>query len=111
MSYKAGIAEAILELKDRNGSSMIALKKFMQGKLASDKKWMNTMFLTALKSGVASGDFVQNKVRVFYQPFHYTACMLALSFLFFGTTGKAVEATHPYKNRKSACLCALGVHG
>ena len=33
MSYKEGIVEAISELKDRTGSSMIAIKKFMQEKL------------------------------------------------------------------------------
>jgi linker histone H1 and H5 family len=63
MSYKAGITSAITELKDRNGSSMIAIKKHMQGQMAADKKWMNSMFLLALKNGVASGEFVQTKVR------------------------------------------------
>jgi histone H1/5 len=33
MSYKAGIIEAITELKDRTGSSMIAIKKVMQDRL------------------------------------------------------------------------------
>mmetsp|Transcript_9208 Transcript_9208/g.17238 ORF Transcript_9208/g.17238 Transcript_9208/m.17238 type:complete len:147 (-) Transcript_9208:167-607(-) len=61
MSYKAGIVKAIDELKDRSGSSMIAIKKHMQANLPKDKKWMNSTFLTALKSGVASGDFVQVK--------------------------------------------------
>jgi len=61
MSYKAGIVKAIDELKDRTGSSMIAIKKHMQANLPKDKKWMNSTFLTALKSGVASGDFVQVK--------------------------------------------------
>ena len=61
MSYKAGIVEAIKELKDRNGSSAIAIKKVMQGKLAKDKKWQNATFLQALKNGVAAGEFVQNK--------------------------------------------------
>ena len=61
MSYKAGIVEAITELKDRNGSSMIAIKKYMQAKLPKDKKWQNATFLQALKSGVAAGDFVQHK--------------------------------------------------
>ena len=63
MSYKAGIAAAIAELKDRNGSSMIAIKKYMQANLPADKKWMNAQFLTALKSGVAAGTFLQTKVR------------------------------------------------
>ena len=61
MSYKAGIVLAITELKDRTGSSMPAIKKHMQAKLPKDKKWLNGMFLKALKAGVASGDFVQVK--------------------------------------------------
>ena len=61
MSYKAGIVKAIDELKDRTGSSMIAIKKHMQANLPKDKKWMNAVFLKTLKAGVASGDFVQNK--------------------------------------------------
>lgn len=61
MSYKAGIVVAITELKDRSGSSMIAIKKFMQDKLPAEKKWQNAVFLSALKSGVASGDFVKVK--------------------------------------------------
>ena len=51
MSYKAGIIEAIQEHKDRTGSSSIAIKKIMQAKLATDKKWMNATFLAALKKG------------------------------------------------------------
>mmetsp|Transcript_13504 Transcript_13504/g.19319 ORF Transcript_13504/g.19319 Transcript_13504/m.19319 type:complete len:120 (+) Transcript_13504:59-418(+) len=61
MSYKIGIIKAISDLKDRTGSSMQAIKKHMQGALPSDKKWANTTFLTALKTGVASGDFVKVK--------------------------------------------------
>lgn len=63
MSYKAGIIQAISELKDRNGSSMIAIKKFMQDKLPKDKTWQNATFLQALKSSVTAGDLVQVKVR------------------------------------------------
>jgi ethanolamine utilization protein EutQ (cupin superfamily) len=40
---------------------MIVIKKVMQEKLPKDKKWQNATFLQALKSGVAAGDFVQNK--------------------------------------------------
>jgi histone H1/5 len=61
MSYKEGIILAVTELKDRNGSSMIAIKKHMQGKLPKEKKWMNATFLKVLKTGVAAGDFVQIK--------------------------------------------------
>ena len=49
------------ELKDRTGSSMIAIKKFMQADLPKYKKWLNATFLPGLKAGVASGDFIQIK--------------------------------------------------
>jgi histone H1/5 len=39
MTYKAGIVDAISELKDRTGSSMIAIKKLMMSKFPADKKW------------------------------------------------------------------------
>jgi hypothetical protein len=61
MSYKAGIVKAISELKDRTGSSTIAIKKHMQANMPADKKWMNGTFLKALKDGVAAGEFVQVK--------------------------------------------------
>ena len=50
-----GIVEAIKELKDRNGSSMIAIKKVMQSKMPADKTWANRLFLNTLKAAVASG--------------------------------------------------------
>lgn len=59
-SYKAGIVEAITELKDRTGSSSTAIKKFMQEKMG-DKKWQNATFLSALKSGTEAGDFIKTK--------------------------------------------------
>jgi linker histone H1 and H5 family len=62
MSYKSGITAAIAELKDRSGSSMISIKKYMQSNLPADKKWMNTQFLNALKTLVAAGTLVQTKV-------------------------------------------------
>jgi histone H1/5 len=61
MSYKAGIVEAITELKDRTGSSSIAIKKHMQAKMPSDKKWLNSTFVEALRKAVADGDLVQVK--------------------------------------------------
>ena len=61
MSYKAGIVKAILDLKDRTGSSLSAIKKNMQASLPSTKKWGNTTFLTALKSSVIAGDLLQVK--------------------------------------------------
>jgi histone H1/5 len=65
MSYKAGIVDAISELKDRTGSSMIAIKKLMMSKIPADKKWQNATFLQSLKAGVAAGDFV--KVKASYK--------------------------------------------
>ena len=61
MSYKSGIITAITELKDRTGSSSIAVKKHMQANLPADKKWLNGMFLNALKKAVADGNLVQIK--------------------------------------------------
>ena len=61
MLYKAGIIAAITELKERTGSSSIAIKKHMQANLPADKKWLNATFLAALKKAVADGDLVQTK--------------------------------------------------
>jgi histone H1/5 len=61
MSYKAGIITAITGLKDRTGSSSIAIKKSMQASLPTDKKWLNAMFLGALKKMVADGILVKVK--------------------------------------------------
>jgi hypothetical protein len=61
MSYAAGIIAAITGLKDRTGSSSIAIKKTMQASMPKDKKWMNATFLAALKKMVADGVLVQNK--------------------------------------------------
>ena len=68
MSYKAGIFAAITELKDRTGSSSIAIKKHMQANLPADKKWMNATFLSALKKAVADGDLVQTKASYKLSP-------------------------------------------
>ena len=61
MSYKEGIIAAVAELKDRTGSSIIAIKKIMQANLPKDKKWLNATFLAALKNGVAAGELVKVK--------------------------------------------------
>jgi histone H1/5 len=61
VSYKEGIIKAIDDLKDRTGSSLPAIKKHMQASHPQDKKWANGMFLSVLKSMVASGDIVQTK--------------------------------------------------
>ena len=69
MSYKQGIIDAIAELKDRTGSSAVAIKKVMQAKIGDDKKWKNTTFLQALKAIVGSGELVQVKVRIYRSQF------------------------------------------
>ena len=61
MSYKAGIITAITGLKDRTGSSSIAIKKSMQATLPTNKKWSNAMFLCALKKMVADGILLKIK--------------------------------------------------
>jgi histone H1/5 len=61
MSYKAGIVKAITELKERTGSSSIAIKKHMQAAMPTDKKWQNGMFLAALKKAVADGVLAKTK--------------------------------------------------
>ena len=61
MVYKEGIVAAITALKDRNGSSLQSIKKHVQENMPKDKKYMNGMLLKALKTGVASGDFVKVK--------------------------------------------------
>lgn len=68
MSYKEGIVSAITELKDRNGSSMISIKKFMQANLPKDKKWINGIFLNTLRHGVEGGDFIQVKASYKLSP-------------------------------------------
>lgn len=61
MTYKQGIVDAIQERGDRSGSSSIAVRKVMQSKLPRDKKWLNATYFAALKTGVANGEFIQNK--------------------------------------------------
>ncbi|KAL7540666.1 hypothetical protein ACHAXR_010287, partial [Thalassiosira sp. AJA248-18] len=58
---KAGIIAAITELKDRTGSSSIAIKKHVQANLPANVKFLNGDFLNALKQAVANGDLVQSK--------------------------------------------------
>jgi len=63
-SYKNMIKDAIIQLKDRNGSSRQAIKKYVQAnnKLsATTPKVFDSMFNRSLKSGVESGDFTQPK--------------------------------------------------
>jgi linker histone H1 and H5 family len=66
--YKQAIIDAITDLKDRNGSSMVSIKKIVQDKIPKDKKWLNGTFLLILKTGVVKGDFIKVKVRNFLIP-------------------------------------------
>ena len=61
VSYKEGIFDAISALKDRTGSSSIAIKKHMQANLPKDKKWMNAMYLKVLNRAVADGELTKNR--------------------------------------------------
>ena len=56
--YKSGIIKDIHEIKDHTGLSMILIKEYMNYDLPKYKKWLNAKFLSKLKSGVASGDFI-----------------------------------------------------
>ncbi|KAK9479524.1 linker histone H1 and H5 family-domain-containing protein [Lipomyces japonicus] len=60
-AYKDMIKEAILTLKERNGSSRQALKKYIQNNFKIKATNFETQFNNALKRGVAAGDFVQPK--------------------------------------------------
>ena len=60
-AYKAGVIVAITELKDRSGSSSIAIKKYMQASISENKKWKNDTFLSTMKKMVVDGDLVQVK--------------------------------------------------
>jgi len=60
MSYKVKIVSAIQDLKDRSGSSAIAIKKHIMTS-NPEMNWMNSVFLTTLKKSVTDGDFIQIK--------------------------------------------------
>ncbi|TVY24655.1 Histone H1 [Lachnellula hyalina] len=57
------ITDAIVNLKDRNGSSRIALKKYVKAnnKIKADGAMFDSQFNRALKSGVDKGVFAQPK--------------------------------------------------
>ncbi|KAF3079785.1 hypothetical protein TWF569_008282 [Orbilia oligospora] len=61
-SYKDMIKDAILQLKERNGSSRQALKKYVLSNNKGIKESnFDTQFNAAIKRGVAAGDFIQPK--------------------------------------------------
>jgi len=60
--YKDMIKEAISQLKERNGSSRQAIKKYISSNFKGIKESnFDTQFNAALKRGVTSGDFTQPK--------------------------------------------------
>ncbi|KAJ9615387.1 hypothetical protein H2200_001462 [Cladophialophora chaetospira] len=62
--YKDMIKEAILNLKERNGSSRQAIKKYVKANnniTVNSEAQFDSLFNRALKGGVDNGDFVQPK--------------------------------------------------
>merc|ERR1711998_253609 len=62
-SYKDQIRACILALKERSGSSLPAIKKFL-GASPAQYRYINA----ALRSGVASGFFIKNKGKYKLSP-------------------------------------------
>ncbi|KAI9827088.1 MAG: hypothetical protein M1826_006452 [Phylliscum demangeonii] len=62
-SYKDMIKDAILSLKDRNGSSRQAIKKYVlaNNTLNTTSKAFDSLFNRSVKTGVDAGDFTQPK--------------------------------------------------
>ncbi|KAL3773368.1 hypothetical protein ACHAW5_006458 [Stephanodiscus triporus] len=60
-TYRLGIMDAITSLKDRTGSSSIAIRKRMQACIPADKNWTNHIFLGELKKMVAIGILMRTK--------------------------------------------------
>ncbi|OQU93916.1 hypothetical protein CLAIMM_00360 [Cladophialophora immunda] len=63
-SYKDMIKEAILNLKERNGSSRQAIKKYVKANnniTVTSETQFDSLFNKALKTGVEKGDFQQPK--------------------------------------------------
>ncbi|GAT28284.1 histone H1 [Aspergillus luchuensis] len=66
-SYRDMIKDAILNLKERNGSSRQSIKKYVQAnnKIASaSTNAFDSQFNKAIKAGVEKGEFLQPKGRV-----------------------------------------------
>ncbi|KHJ31932.1 putative histone h1 [Erysiphe necator] len=63
VSYQDMIIDGIVTLKERNGSSRVALKKYIKAnhKNIVDGKMFDSLFNRALKSGVEKGIFAQPK--------------------------------------------------
>ncbi|CAH2354642.1 hypothetical protein CLIB1423_18S00408 [[Candida] railenensis] len=61
LTYKDMIKTAIVTLKERNGSSRQALKKYVQSNYDIKAANFDSLFNTALRKGVEVGDFLQPK--------------------------------------------------
>jgi len=62
-SYQDMIKDAIIHLKDRQGSSRVALKKYVKvnNSINASDKMFDVLFNKALKAGVEKGEFSQPK--------------------------------------------------
>ena len=60
-TYKELIITAITTLKERNGSSRQAIKKYIQSNFPITNSNFDSQFNLALKKGVVSGHFIQPK--------------------------------------------------
>ena len=61
MNYKEGILAAITELNDRTGSSEVAIRHFMRRRMPANKKWLNNVFLRALKKLRLENEIYKNR--------------------------------------------------
>jgi hypothetical protein len=61
--YRDAIIDAVAELKDRKGSSLVAIQRVMKGK-HPDKQWRLVAFHKAIKFGIEHGYFIRIKVRI-----------------------------------------------
>ncbi|EDN03405.1 predicted protein [Histoplasma mississippiense (nom. inval.)] len=70
-SYRDMIKDAIINLKERNGSSRQALKKYVQANNninITSQSAFDTQFNRAVKTGVEKGDFTQPKGEATHFP-------------------------------------------
>lgn len=60
-TYKDMVSQAIVNLKERNGSSRIAIKKYVHANFKALSSTADSLINQAIKKGVAAGVFVQPK--------------------------------------------------
>ena len=59
--YKELVVKCITEMKDRTGSSLPAIKKYVEANMPKGKNYVNGTLLKVLRNMVASGELVQVK--------------------------------------------------